>query len=560
MKTKLLPVVCCMLLTCHAINSKAQANETLSNLISPTAVNQSLLPGTSNTINLGSGGRGALSWKNLYLGNALYLKGKITLHAPGTGNFFVGSNAGNTSLTGINNTGTGQFSLHSLTTGNDNIATGYGTLHDNSTGSTNIAIGNISLYSNTTGYSNIANGFEALYSNMTGYENIANGVSSLYSNTGGYENTANGTEALYNNTTGFLNSADGYETLYYNTSGNYNTAGGYFALGNNISGIGNTASGSFSLASNTDGSYVTTLGYGADVSGILTNATAIGFDAMVDASSKVRIGNFFVTSIGGAVGWTIFSDGRYKKDIQENVSGLAFINSLRPITYTVNVQGLNEYYNKGRKQVSNNAVSANEEAVNAEMKRGEDEASKIVYNGFIAQEVEEAAKKLNYEFSGVDKPQSKDGLYGLRYDNFVVPLVKAVQELSKMNDDKDEKIAQLTERIVKLEQVVETHVNTSVIPNDKQQTKNISSALLAQNVPNPFSNSTSIKYALPQKFTTAQIIITDKNGKQLKQLNISGSGNGSLNIDASTLSSGAYNYSLIVDGKVISSKQMILVK
>ena len=49
----------------------------------------------------------------------------------------------------------------------------------------------------------------------------------------------------------------------------------------------------------------------------------------------------------------------------------------------------------------------------------------------MAQEVEEAAKKLSFEFSGVDKPENKDGLYGLRYDNFIVPLVKAVQELSK---------------------------------------------------------------------------------------------------------------------------------
>ncbi|MEP6597145.1 MAG: hypothetical protein ABJA71_14425, partial [Ginsengibacter sp.] len=30
--------------------------------------------------------------------------------------------------------------------------------------------------------------------------------------------------------------------------------------------------------------------------------------------------------------------------------------------------------------------------------------------------------------SGVDKPQTKDGLYGLRYSDFVVPLVKAMQE------------------------------------------------------------------------------------------------------------------------------------
>jgi hypothetical protein len=61
-------------------------------------------------------------------------------------------------------------------------------------------------------------------------------------------------------------------------------------------------------------------------------------------------------------------------------------------------------------------------------------------------------------------------------------------------------------------------------------------------------------------FTNAQIVITDKNGKPLKQMNISGSGKGTVNIDAATLSAGAYHYSLVVDGRVISSKQMILTK
>ena len=57
---------------------------------------------------------------------------------------------------------------------------------------------------------------------------------------------------------------------------------------------------------------------------------------------------------------------------------------------------------------------------------------------------------------------------------------------------------------------------------------------------------------LPQKFTTVQILITDKNGKTLKQQSISGSGKGTINVDASALVAGAYNYSLIVDGRVIS--------
>ena len=83
-------------------------------------------------------------------------------------------------------------------------------------------------------------------------------------------------------------------------------------------------------------------------------------------------------------------------------------------------------------------------------------------------------------------------------------------------------------------------------------------ASLEQNIPNPFANTTVIGYTLPQKFTSAQIVITDKSGKILKAANISGTGKGSLTVDASTLASGAYQYSLIDDGKLVDTKQMIV--
>ena len=65
---------------------------------------------------------------------------------------------------------------------------------------------------------------------------------------------------------------------------------------------------------------------------------------------------------------------------------------------------------------------------------------------------------------------------------------------------------------------------------------------------------------MPQQFSSAKIIITDKSGKALKEINVSGSGKGSVNVDASTLSAGAYQYSLYVDGKLIDTKQMVLLK
>ncbi|MEP7142476.1 MAG: bZIP transcription factor [Ferruginibacter sp.] len=61
-------------------------------------------------------------------------------------------------------------------------------------------------------------------------------------------------------------------------------------------------------------------------------------------------------------------------------------------------------------------------------------ASNTVYTGFIAQDVEIAAKKISYDFSGVDAAKNDKDLYGLRSADFVVPLVKAVQELSAQNE------------------------------------------------------------------------------------------------------------------------------
>jgi hypothetical protein len=307
------------------------------------------------------------------------------------------------------------------------------------------------------------------------------------------------------------------------------------------------------LLTNTKGFNNTAIGYLADVSKPgLQNATAIGYNAIVNADNKVRIGNTAVTSIGGQVGWTIFSDGRYKNNIKENIPGLTFINSLRPVSYTVDIKALDAYYNKQRQQTSNSIAATGDMATTG------GDAAKIIHSGFVAQEVEEVAKKLNYDFDGVDKPTNKEDLYGLRYENFIVPLVKAVQELSAMNEERDAKIEALQKQFAAQQQQIDElkasisgTAKTGITPDG---------ASLEQNVPNPFVNTTSISYFLPQAFTAAQIIVTDKNGKTLKRVNISGRGKGSVTLNASILAAGAYHYTLLVDGRVVDSKQMLLAK
>ena len=165
-----------------------------------------------------------------------------------------------------------------------------------------------------------------------------------------------------------------------------------------------------------------------------------------------------------------------------------------------------------------------------------------LYTGFAAQDVEKAAKELNYDFSGVDAAKNSKDLYGLRYSDFVAPLVKAVQELSQ--------------KVEKLEAAL-AEKNSGTASTLSSANVAISNASLEQNIPNPFNHTTKINYSLPQKYSSAKILITDKSGKTLKEVTVSGSGKRSLNIDASNLPSGTYQYSLYVDGKLITSKQMI---
>jgi hypothetical protein len=530
MKIKILPVIICAVFTGYAINSHAQANKSLSNLTNPTSVNQSLIPSSAGSKDLGSSTSG---WNNFYLSGIIFLNGGKFINNPilGGHNTAIGWNVLNSALSGAS----------------DNTGVGYEALYYNKRGFDNTALGSGSLYNNTKAAHNTAIGFQALYSDTTGYANTANGEEALYNNNG-YYNTATGVNALWFNTTGSSNAANGYVALYQNTTGSLNTATGSFALEINTTGNNNTANGSSAGFSVTDGSNNTFVGASADCgsAGHITNGMALGYKATVTADNHIHVGNSSVTWIGGQVGWSNLSDVRIKNNIQENVPGLAFINLLRPVTYHYDVNKQEAIL--GRK---------------TEDWKSKYDIEKIQFTGFIAQDVEAAAKKINYDFSGVEAPKNSNDLYSLRYSDFVVPLVKAVQELSSQNsvlksqnESQQNQIEDLQNRIAKLEAMMNVSSQSAV---NSQQSIAISSASLAQNVPNPFSNSTTINYSLSQQFSSAKIIITDKNGNAIKQINLSNN-KGSVNVDASTLSSGAYQYSLYLDGKPVATKQMELLK
>jgi hypothetical protein len=425
--------------------------------------------------------------------------------------------AGNTGIQGSANVSFGHRALNSNTTGVGNTAIGVYTLRANTTGSENTAVGPSALLSNTTGYNNIALGNDALYLNTTGYDNVANGSYAIHHNTTGSNNTANGVWALYYNTTGSYNTAHGLGALFSNTTGNYNTSIGYHANFN--------------------------------ASGTNNNTIAIGYEASTTSSNQARIGNSSVTSIGGYAAWSNFSDKRAKKNIRTDVPGLAFINQLQPVTYNLDldaIDGLLKIDRTKKPGKDGREHPAPQELTDIE-KQARAAKEKQVQTGFIAQDVEKTAQSIGYDFSGVDVDET--GIYGLRYAEFTVPLVKAVQELSAQNEQLQAQVSELTAQVAAL------------LGKDAGAGKVGSEASLQQNTPNPFTQSTVIGYTLPQGCKSAQIVIANASGNTVRQILLSPSGGtDSTTIESGTLPAGIYHYSLYVDGSLVDTKQMILTK
>jgi len=341
-------------------------------------------------------------------------------------NTSYGLNSQKNNTTGRENTSVGVSSLMSNTTGDYNVAIGYGSLERNTTGFLNTSIGNKSLYNNLNGRANIGVGTYSLERNSSGNNNLAIGVFAAYNNITGNNNIALGYGALNRNTNGNKNIAIGSSSLEVIGSSNNCISIGHDSQISNLSGEYNLSLGNNSLLSNQTGNNNIAIGYNAYNNGNFNNSIAIGNNVAITASNQIRIGNSHTTSIGGFTSWTNVSDQRFKSEIDySNVPGLDFILKLKPVTYKLDLDKINQELN-----------------LNIESNR--------TYNlqtGFIAQEVEEVSNQIKYNFSGIDKPKNEDDFYGLRYAEFVVPLTKAIQEQQTMIQKLQDEISQLKNQI-----------------------------------------------------------------------------------------------------------------
>jgi hypothetical protein len=141
----------------------------------------------------------------------------------------------------------------------------------------------------------------------------------------------------------------------------------------------------------------------------LTNATAVGYNAKVNASNKVRIGNSAVTVIEGQVPWSFSSDRRYKNHVRDLPLGLDFITRLHPVEY----------------------VRSNNPAQTQEW-------------GVIAQELRQTLNDVGYQDAGIVTEDSSPEKYlTVRYNDLLAPMIKAIQEQDKKIQDQQKSIAAL---------------------------------------------------------------------------------------------------------------------
>jgi hypothetical protein len=102
--------------------------------------------------------------------------------------------------------------------------------------------------------------------------------------------------------------------------------------------------------------------------------------------------------------------------------------------------------------------------------------------------------------------------------------------------------------------------NTSPTTTNSPNSESVEGAKLFQNIPNPFSVNTEIRFEIPEVTNSAKLLIHDMQGAELQSYTINIRGSGSMIIQGSELPAGMYLYTLLINNVMIDTKKMILTK
>ena len=233
----------------------------------------------------------------------------------------------------------------------------------------------------------------------------------------------------------------------------------------------------------------------------------------IGASSDILA---FWTSYAGytsvrASDFTVMSDSTVKKNILPIRQPLSRLMEIRPVHYTI----------------EDNKINGTTGEIIVQDKQN---------FGFLSQQIRDLFPEAKLT------AEDQNGYVLLDYNQLLPIAVASIQTQQKMIDSLKIEMASLKKQL-----------------NSNNSTTLSSRNVLNQNSPNPFNESTELKFSIEeQNFRNASIVIFDLNGLLIKTYTIQNSGDGSIKINGNELKAGMYIYTLIVNQKEIDSKRMIL--
>lgn len=282
--------------------------------------------------------------------------------------------------------------------------------------------------------------------------------------------------------------------------------------------------------------------YGDVVKVVSYNNTDVAYNVR-DASKGGYTSTFQVFGDGTVYaknGYLTASDERFKENISEINNGLDIIQKMRGVTYTL----------KGKVNKSSDRTAFSSDSLSMQsdvpieirnIMMREKDRKKV---GFIAQELEKIFPEAVYT--------TTEGTKAIAYSEIIPLLVEAIKEQQNEIDELKQSELIRTRSAISNEADEPEQPDTNSLMDDKLKAK------LYSNIPNPFKERTNISFFIPETAYSASIHIYNLQGNQIKQLCIDEKGNSSIVINGFELTPGMYMYTLIVDGKEIDTKKMIL--
>ncbi len=177
--------------------------------------------------------------------------------------------------------------------------------------------------------------------------------------------------------------------------------------------------------------------------------------------------------------------------------------------------------------------------------------------GFLAQNLETVFPEL-VKLNPAKKEQPLE-FKAVNYLGMIPVLTEAVQEQQKQLEAKDKAIAHLQNQLNELQQCVQSLCDHSALKSSTSASAS-ESIKLFQNQPNPFNQSTLIRYELSAEQSNGIIVIRDLSGNSIKSIAVHKAGKGQVLVNANELVPGTYTYSLEADGESVDTKLMVITR